>query len=239
MPSPLDDVCRAALPRASLPLLAPLRCEPGLRFALHEDDLWLSWDAANERILAALLPLSGVRLFAFRAGRWFPPGKHLPALDLPSGLDEQPLDRVLFPTPVNPIAAGQAPVQRVRLTLTPEGRPRPTTALLCLQKDLARWADSAPAPRLAALLGICRDQEVLVLGKNLPPIAGQRFWGQDVLMPLGYRPEPELPESAVRQALQVADEELALLTSDRVDVVPRAHLTPLSRAALKLTQLER
>ena len=41
--------------------------------------------------------------------------------------------------------------------------------------------------------------------------AGERFWGEEVFLPLGYRPDPELPESALRTALGAGEEELLIV----------------------------
>src|ERR1700722_12890319 len=115
MPSPLDEICCACVPTEALSLLASLRCEPGLRASVTERGTWLRWDAGNERVLQAVMPIHGVELFSFHAGRWHRFGQTLPAFDFPGNLDYQPLAHVLFPTPVQPIVAPTANWQPLRL----------------------------------------------------------------------------------------------------------------------------
>ena len=55
-----------------------------------------------------------------------------------------------------------------------------------------------------------------------------------VLVPLGQRLEPDLPESAVLDALGISQEELLILESDRAQVVACQALQPLTRAGLRL-----
>src|SRR5262249_9797231 len=91
------------------------------------------------------------------------------------------------------------------------------------------------AVRLAALRAACCQGRVLLRGERLPLLAGgERFWGERVLVPLGCRPEPELPESALREALALGDDELLLLGEGPPEVVPEAALQPLTRARLRL-----
>ncbi len=234
MRSPLDDVSCARLPAAALAALAPLRCEPGLEVARDGEDLWLRWDTASERVLRAVLPLVGSELFAARGGLWFRPGRALPSFEVPQALEYRPLYQVLFPAPVEPAALAHLAVTPVRLTLRADDRARATSALLCPLPPLLAWADTIPAGRLATLRGLRLYEQVLVVGERLPPITGERFWGENVLVPLGYRPEPELPESALRQAAGLLDGEVLLLRQGAAEVFARSLLAPLSRPVLRL-----
>jgi hypothetical protein len=76
---------------------------------------------------------------------------------------------------------------------------------------------------------------VLLLGERLPPIAeGERFWGQRVLIPLGFRSEPALPESALREVLEVGPDDIALLGDRRAEVIEGRALQQLTRAGVRL-----
>src|SRR5438552_1272829 len=87
---------------------------------------------------------------------------------------------------------------------------------------------------VAVALAACRGRRVLLLGERLPLLDGaERFWGETVLIPLGRRPEPELPESAVRAALGVGEEELLLFANVDVEIISRAALQSLSRARIR------
>jgi hypothetical protein len=79
------------------------------------------------------------------------------------------------------------------------------------------------------LLAARAGGEVLLVGERLPPVPGTRYWGRDVLAPLGWRPEPALGEAVLREALGLGEDELALLVEGGFEVVPRAALAPLTR----------
>jgi MoxR-vWA-beta-propeller ternary system domain bpX2 len=230
-----DDVACASLPPDALPLLAPLRCEPGLHVAHEANRLWLRFEAGSERVLRAVLPLRGVELFAFRDGTWRRFGQSLPAFDFPRHPRFEPLFQALVPAPVLPIAPGAAPVMPFRLSLVPDDRPRPTTAVLCSLTAIASWAGGVSRYRLERLHAIMRQRQVLIFGDKLPLVAdGVRLWGKLVLVPLGWRPEPDLPEGDLREAAGVAAEEVLLLQHDRIEALPRTALARLSRASLRL-----
>jgi hypothetical protein len=92
-----------------------------------------------------------------------------------------------------------------------------------------------PVSRLASLQALRLGDRILALGTRLPALAGsERFWGEHVLTPLGFAPEPALPESVLRQAAGLRDRDLLLLRPDRAEFISRAFLSPLSRATLRL-----
>jgi hypothetical protein len=235
-----DSVTCASLPVDALPLLAPLRCDPGVSVALHSGRLWVRFDAGTDRVLRTLLPLSHIDLFVAREGVWHRYGQSLPAFDFPHDAHFQALHQAIFPAPVQPAPAGVAPVTPLRLTLRRDDRSRPTTAMLCPLAALQEWADTVSTPRLDRLHGVTRGTEILVIGANLPALTdGERFWGRLMLVPLGFCPHPDLPEADLREAAGVAVEELLVLRHECAMAVPRTALGRLSRAALRLAGEER
>jgi hypothetical protein len=75
---------------------------------------------------------------------------------------------------------------------------------------------------------------VLLLGNTLPPLAGAiRFWGRTVFLPLGFRPEPNLPDSALRDALDLQADEIVFVREDRSEVVERSVFQPATRAGIR------
>jgi hypothetical protein len=234
MALPLCDVACASLPAESLPALAGLRADAGVTVALADGRAWVRWPAGAERVLRRLLPLPGLELYVSRGGHWHRLGKHLPAFDFPENLAYRPLHQVLFPAPVQPAPAMPGGLEPVLVMLVPDDRPRRTAALECDLAELAAWADQVSAARLEALRAAHCQGRVLLLGERLPELPGGcRFWGQRLLVPLGYRTEPDLPAGAVRAALGLQEEELLVLGPGRAEVVARAGLRPLTRAALK------
>jgi hypothetical protein len=80
---------------------------------------------------------------------------------------------------------------------------------------------------------------VLVRGARLPALpGGERFWGETVLIPLGFAARPDLAEPLLREGLGLGEEELALLTPAGVEVIPHAVFRPLTRAGVRLALRE-
>ena len=78
-------------------------------------------------------------------------------------------------------------------------------------------------------------ERLLVLGERLPMLdGGERLWGRDVLIPLGFVADPDLPEEALRQATDLGPDEILLLRPDEAEFVPRSAFSRLSRAGLRL-----
>jgi hypothetical protein len=76
---------------------------------------------------------------------------------------------------------------------------------------------------------------VLVLGERLPPLAaGERYWGRWLLLPLGWRAEPDLGEAALAEAVGLRQGEVGLLGASGLEVVDRRTFRPLTRAGVRL-----
>jgi hypothetical protein len=231
----LAETCCARLGAAALSRLAPLRACPELRVLLRGDEAWLYWPAGDAELARTLLALDGAELFAWREGQWFRPGRHLPCFEVPPGDEARPLWSVLSPAPFEPALPGPCHWQPVPLRLVPCDRPRPCTLLRVGLADLGRWADQATSHQLACLVA-ARDLDRVLLRavkSRLPALAGQRFWGQRVLLPAGWRAEPELPEGVLASVLGLGPDELGLLTQEGAEVIPLAAFAPLTRAGVR------
>ena len=89
------------------------------------------------------------------------------------------------------------------------------------------WADGALTADIEALTAARRGGEVWLTGEQLPALAGgERFWGKRVLVPLGFRPDPDWPESALLAAAECGDDEALILTADGAEVLPRSAFAP-------------
>jgi hypothetical protein len=234
----LAEVCCASLPAASLARLASLRVRAGIRVRIVGDRAWLWWTPGDEIVLQGVLALHGVEVFARRGPRWHRPGEHLPAFEVPSADEARPLLHLLTPAPVN--AESGVPFFRpVMLRLVRDDRPRSASALSCTLATLAEWAEQATSKQLAMLTAVRGGERVLLRGERLPPlVASERYWGRTVLTPLGFRPEPELSEEALREALALGEEEIALLGDKGFESVEARLFQPLTRAGVRLAVRE-
>jgi hypothetical protein len=265
MAVPLDEVCCASLPLASLPVLAELRCEPGVVVRLDGERAWVCWPPAEERVLRRVLPVAGVELYLVRGGSWYRHGHRVPSFHLPVEGEMVPLYQVLTPAPFQAEPPSAAPLPPHRLRLVRDDRPRTTTALACALADLARWAETATTAQLASIQGTRCGSRVLLLGQRLPALTsggvdprvhstsggvdprrpdrrdepggsseeGQRFWGTRLLVPLGLRVEPALPEPVLLDALRVSEQELLVLDPRGGEVIPQDAFRPLKRAGVR------
>jgi hypothetical protein len=232
---PLADVCLARIPAGALLPLAAVRTAGGIQVWREGDSVWLSWQAGDEAILCCVLPIPGVELFARRNEQWYRPGHSLPSFDVPDFGDGQTLAQVVIPAPVEPIASSVGMPRPVRFILTADAVPRPTTALRCKLSELAKWADDATTRQLRTVRAALCDSDAVLLGDQLPMLTGAtRFWGKSVLVPLGYRPEPNLPESTLREALGLARDVLAIIDAGGIDIIHRSMFAPLTRAGVRL-----
>jgi MoxR-vWA-beta-propeller ternary system domain bpX2 len=228
-----ERVRAARLPPDGLAALAPVRCQPGV--TIHtRGQTWVLWPADTTDVVRCLHPVAGVEFFEERDGRWYAFGRRLPSADGPPAGAGEPLDRVLFPTPL-PVQPPPAELPSpVSVRLVRGGPARPATALRCRVADLARWSDAATTAELAAVRAARFGELALLLGRRLPHIAnGERFWGERVLVPLGFRPEPDLPADVIRVACRVADEELLVLAADGAEAILESVFEPLTRAGLR------
>jgi hypothetical protein len=234
----LQDVCCARLPASALAVLADLRREPGIRVAREHEHVWVLWDTENVGVLHRLLPVVGVELYCQRDGLWYRGGARLPAFCVPADLECRTvsLARAVVPQSIRAVAPEADFPPPIALGLARAPAPREATALRCTLTDLARWVEQAPTAALAALETAWAGGEVFVRGQRLPPVAGKRYWGERLLVPLGFRPVPDLPESALRRALGIGEDELAVLEADGVETIPGTALRPMTRAGVRLAR---
>jgi hypothetical protein len=128
----------------------------------------------------------------------------------------------------------------MRLQLVRAGHMHRASALRCSLPVLNRWADGATRASIECLHAARCGERELLRGARLPSLPKSvRYWGRRVLMPLGFRPEPDLPESALIEALGLASGEIAVLDPTGVEAIPEDAFQPLTRAGVRLAAAER
>jgi hypothetical protein len=240
-----------------LRVLADLRGRVELRVLFAGDRAWVFWPADSEMIpevlVGRILPLEGVDLYTERGGRWYRLGEHLPAFSVPfrDGADGVLIDRILFPGKLS----AQRPERRfsdaVRAGLVRDEREgfRPATALSCSLQVLCVWAEQATSSQLSSLQGawrIASDEEedekaaeAFVLGAagELPLLPESvRYWGNELLIPVGFRADPDLPERAFRRVVGAGLGDLVVLNEDGFELIARDAFKPLIRAGIRLAR---
>jgi hypothetical protein len=232
---PWKDVTAAKLPACHLAALAPLRAEREVHIHAAGEAVWVRWPAALARVVTCLLPVPGVSFFSTRDGNWFRFGHRLPASESPPNDAGQPLASVLVPARFNAVPPPTAPVTPVTLGIVRGGDPEAATALLCEPGALATWVDSATTAEIVAVKAAWWRRLAILQGEKLPTVSGGvRYWGDDLLVPVGFRPDPDLPPVMLRAAIRATADEVAMLDKDGATVIPRDTFAPLSRAGVRL-----
>jgi hypothetical protein len=256
MPPRWKDVRCACMPVEHLPVLAELRGQSEIRVSIAADRAWIWWETETDWLQDVLarriLPLRGVELFTERGGRWYRLGEHLPAFGVPAGTGSPGvlLERMILPTPLKPEPPPEGLPEPVRLRLVRDKRSlvRPASAFRCALATLVDWVNGATSAQLAPLQaawsreshgvrGDAGSSVVLVLGDpgSLPLLSGgTRFWGTDLLIPLGFRADPDLPEEAIRTAVGAGASDLVVLDQDGFELLDRGVFRPLCRAGIRL-----
>ncbi len=232
---PWRDVTAARLPAAHLGALAPVRHRDGVRVQFRDANAWVHWPIGQADVVRCLLAVPGVVFFAQRAGQWVRFGALVPTDDRPPEGAGVPVATALVPARFQPLPPVMPTWEPLVLTVARGGTPRPVVALVCTVTALARWADVATTMELAAVRGARSGARAVLLGDRLPAVAGAvRYWGEGVLVPVGFRPEPELPDDALRAAIGTAADELLFLDATGAERVPRAAFEPLTRAGVRM-----
>ncbi|MCC7510920.1 MAG: hypothetical protein IT464_16300 [Planctomycetes bacterium] len=229
----LADAALARLPAPALSLLAGLRGERRILIRLDESSVWVRWDAPGPDVVRALLQAPGAEFFEPAGDGWRRCGRLIHASGVP-GDGFVPLESVLLPASSAQAIPVPALPAAVAFSLVPFTAPQPTSALFCSTADLAAWADMSPQRSIEQLSGAQSGGSVLVMGHQLPTIPGRRFWGERLLLPLGFGPRPDLPESTLLDALEVPGDCLAIATQAAHEIVPLNAFAPLTRASVRL-----
>jgi hypothetical protein len=232
---PWAAVAVARLPASRLDALAPVRGRPDVVIVPAGDSAWVRWTASHAEVIRCLLPVPDVELFTTRDGHWFRFGRRVPVADRPPEVEGRPVAGLLLPGPIVPTPPTTTPIEPVALALARSTDPKPVTALACELADLRGWADTATTAELGAVRGAVSGSRAILRGSKLPYVRGAtRYWGESVLVPIGFRPDPDLPAGLIRAAVQAEDDELVLLGPAGAELVPVAVFEPLTRAGLRL-----
>jgi hypothetical protein len=234
-PDPWRAVTAARLPTESLPALAPVRDRTEVRVSVVGPTAWVCWPAGRADVVRWLLPVSGASFYSRSEGGWVPFGRLVPTSDAPPDGTGLPVAAVLSPCRFEPHAPATPAWAPVALSIARGGLPEAVTAQRCSAHDLLRWADAATTAELAAVRGARAGGRVMLLGARLPPLpTATRFWGNEVLVPLGFNADPDLPEPVLREAVGARAGELLVLDEAGAEVIPLAAFEPLTRAGVRL-----
>ena len=230
-----DAVTEARIPVADLVCLAPLRTRSDIRVRMAHGIAWLNWTTSRAEAIRELLPRVGAEFFTTVKGQRYRLGSRLPSGEAPPDGEARPLATVLMPSPATLAEPDAGIFGGVDLRLVRCDVPRPTVALVCPLEALREFADRATTAELAGVSGLLSRDRAVLFGETLPSVPGAvRFHGKGVLIPIGFKLHPELPETIVRSAAGIADDDVLLITGAGIETIPRSRAEPLTRAGLRL-----
>ncbi len=234
MASPFDRVGAALLPAEGLSALSPVRVGGDVTVVVSGPKVWISWTPGAEQIWRLLLAVPGAEFFEQKDGLWHSLGHSLPRFDLPPTSEPRRLDAVLFPSPASPEPSPAFAGPPIAIRLAPSDWIQPTRAIRADFAALLQWIERAPTAELGVRVARWGDR-VMVRGERLPRLPdAERFWGNRVWLPLGFRAEPDLPETALRAASDISLGEILLLTENGAEAIPEDVFQPLTCAAARL-----
>lgn len=230
----LPPINAARIPLAGLSALAGLRTSGGVSVVASDTQAWIRWEGPAKRLVPLLMAIPGAEYFTCRDDRWYRLGEAMPVFDVPPPGAATPLERLLFPAPFTASQPGHLIAERPVCRLVPSSIPHPTTALRCDLAVLNPWVESATTAELKGVQACLCDDRVLIVGPKLPWVdPAERFRGKDVLIPIGYRPEPDWSEAALRETAGINRDEILMLGHDHIETIPRETLEPLRRARFR------
>lgn len=220
--------------------LASIRLLVGVEVTCQEPLLWLRGGELDGPVSLALRKISGLdRYDLTEDGQCIQPGHLIPARPLPQG-SWVALSKFLAPEVPVASLAGDAS-SPVSLQVVPSNLPRQPGALLASLADWLEYACIAPEVRLRALtFAVSSRREALILGCPLPPVRGTAMVVESgLIVPCGYRWQPELDAEAVWKAFPVETGDMVLLRPDvPFEVIAKDQFVAATRSAVRLTAKE-
>lgn len=213
--------------------LALHRHRDGWEIALHIDDtcfLKVPQNPQNDSILIHLPCLK--RWVLDDHDRLIPLGKKLPEILLPT-LAWLSLANLL-PLTTTHVRENEPFFGHLGFTLVAATHHQAPTALRLPFQDFAKWAGTAPAPRLSKLkYALSNSDGALVIGSPLPPLPGPTFYqDQQLLIPSGFT----LPDFILAENFTTNPNQLLLIDPDQtVHTINQELLLPATRSSIRTT----
>lgn len=225
------------IPREEAFALGRLRLAPGIEFREEEAEVWIRGGELSGELATLTRMLPGVRRHeALPDGRIVPAGGRVPIGRLPAG-GWVPLANWLHPEAQAPSLPGE-PQGKMPIVIVRDGAECEPDLVLTSFACFAEWAERASSVRLCALFfAASGDGRVLVRGRPLPPIPGERCREENgIAVPCGFAWSPRVGAGTVRAVLGLAPGELALFAADSSwERVPEGGFARATRRAVRAT----
>lgn len=241
-----DGFCMASvgLSDQALRSLSHLRAQSDLLAHHAEGRIWLRWPARLRSITQLIQALTDAKLLHPRAWGWCE-GSSGFAVETPDLTIFQPLAVVIHPQAL-PEGDGAhrsnlPAAAKVELSIIPSTQQHPASAVLLPLTRLYALLRATPETLWKHLGVAWHKQQALVrtsvgqaLRLDVPPQNSQRFWGERVLVPLGWQLSVDAAEPVTLRLIGAKANEIALVQHKGISLIPEACFAPASRAGLRL-----
>ncbi|MCC9607993.1 hypothetical protein LOC68_02225 [Blastopirellula sp. JC732] len=220
--------------------LGRVRSRPELSVGETAEHLWVRWEQEEETLDGELLSLPAVGFAVLEDGQLIERGRSVPLGYLPE-VEWTPIAEWMTIQIDAPALAATIPTP-VRFQMKATSVAQESNVLLTSAKKWRDYAESAPQVRLNALVFAQNaDQEVIVRGTPLPPIAGTYFVEQaGVAVVAGWTWSPPVAAEVLARSLRISGDDLALLHADGSwEKIRGEEFVRATRTAVRLSTQER
>lgn len=185
----------------SVSRLFPLRLARDVRIAVDTNTLWVRGRGIDAQRAVELSTMADRAVLLIGSDdRLTPAGATVPTQHLPQ-LDWMPISEYLAAEIPEPALAPWSEF-RVQLRLVRSEVPRSEQALLTNWPEFRTWGMTVSGIRLKPLRFAVSGQSVLVTGRPLPSLRGDRFWNAgQVFLPLGFHWTPAVDENTLNAVI--------------------------------------
>src|SRR3954447_14986150 len=195
--------------------LGALRLAPGLEIASDGVRLWLRGRTSDESLARSLVKLPATARYAWGSDNSLRlVNDRIPSKRLPD-LVWKPLHTWLRMERSSAALPGELP-RPISLALVRSCEEKSPDLLLTSLREWTTFAAAAAEIRLRGLQFAANEAgEVLILGRPLPPLPGQRFVAhQRIAVPAGFHWEPRVSAQVLRQVFGAVESDLILWHED-------------------------
>ncbi len=227
----------ASIPRAAVLNLGLLRECHNIQVCDNEGALvWLRGPRLQDSIQQELRSLLGCEIYRqLDDGQLIPISCSIPLGYAPNGTWTSLREWLEISLPAKRFPAtseSRVPIRLVRSEL-----PQEPDLLKSSLKAWAKYASDAPQIRLAGLQFAASRDQVIIIGKPLPPINGEYFYLQHgIAVPVGFAWTPALDARVLRTALELTNDDIAIFPNNGgASRILSNQFVGASRSAVRLT----
>lgn len=215
--------------------LGTLRLVPDIDVLVDQQYVWLRGNTLAPDLLRRIRTIPDAELFTREAGEqlsvW---GATVPCETLPGGSWKALVKWLELEFPRAGFAGRVT--SKLALSLVRASTMTTSNVISTMWSVWMQYATTAPIVRLSRWsFAVSSDKQVLILGTPLPPLSGQTLVEENgVIVPSGWRFEPDLGHRAVAKVLSLSKDDYALFDEDgSFTRIARSSFVKATRSAVR------